>query len=182
MLIARHYKQNNIAEYLLYMWQVEDIIRSHNFDLQAIDGFIVQKHDLDEDTKGEMKMWYQNLIDQMMQQGISEKGHLKELNALVDELQNLHGLMLSKVQDQKYLEVYTHAKPNIDSLKKRSEADVQSEIALCFNGLYGQLMLKLSNQHISAETSAAMETISKLVAYLAAYYKKWKANEIPELG
>ena len=28
MIIARQKKQENIAEYLLYMWQIEDIIRA----------------------------------------------------------------------------------------------------------------------------------------------------------
>ena len=36
MLIARQKKQENIAEYLLYMWQVEDIIRACGGDIDLI--------------------------------------------------------------------------------------------------------------------------------------------------
>ena len=33
MIIARRKRKENIAEYLLYMWQVEDLIRANNFDM-----------------------------------------------------------------------------------------------------------------------------------------------------
>ena len=32
MIIARQKRKENIAEYLLYMWQVEDLIRANKFD------------------------------------------------------------------------------------------------------------------------------------------------------
>ena len=33
MIISEELKQNNIAEYILYMWQTEDMIRSFDFDI-----------------------------------------------------------------------------------------------------------------------------------------------------
>ena len=36
MLIARQKKQENIAEYLLYMWQLEDILRSYELDIDKV--------------------------------------------------------------------------------------------------------------------------------------------------
>ena len=36
MIIARRKRKENIAEYLLYMWQVEDLIRANNFDMDSI--------------------------------------------------------------------------------------------------------------------------------------------------
>ena len=36
MLVAEKLRQENIAEYLLYMWQVEDLIRTCKFDLDTI--------------------------------------------------------------------------------------------------------------------------------------------------
>ena len=35
MIIARRKRKENIAEYLLYMWQVEDLIRANNFDMDS---------------------------------------------------------------------------------------------------------------------------------------------------
>ena len=36
MLIAQQKLKENIAEYILYMYQIEDVIRAYNFDLERI--------------------------------------------------------------------------------------------------------------------------------------------------
>ena len=46
------------------------------------------------------------------------------------------------------------------------------DVELALNGLYGQLMLKLQKREIHPETVAAMESFSKMIAYLAARYKQ----------
>lgn len=37
MLTASRLKKTNICEYLLYMWQVEDMIRALKFDMDTIE-------------------------------------------------------------------------------------------------------------------------------------------------
>ena len=36
MLVAQQKQKENIAEYIIYMYQIEDIIRAYNFDVEAI--------------------------------------------------------------------------------------------------------------------------------------------------
>ena len=36
MLVAQKKQQENIAEYVLYLFQIEDIVRSLNFDIEQI--------------------------------------------------------------------------------------------------------------------------------------------------
>ena len=36
MFIAQKLKQTNIAEYLIYMWQIEDIIRAAGCDIDLL--------------------------------------------------------------------------------------------------------------------------------------------------
>ena len=36
MFVSKHLKQNNIAEYLIYMWQVEDLIRANGCDMESM--------------------------------------------------------------------------------------------------------------------------------------------------
>ena len=43
MYIASQKRQQNIAEYLLYMWQVEDIIRAYHFDIDLIKENIIDR-------------------------------------------------------------------------------------------------------------------------------------------
>ena len=41
MIIASQKKKENIAEYLLYMWQIEDIIRAYGLDIDQIQKHII---------------------------------------------------------------------------------------------------------------------------------------------
>ena len=38
MKIAQQLKEKNIAEYLIYMWQIEDLIRANDCDVDRIEG------------------------------------------------------------------------------------------------------------------------------------------------
>ena len=51
MFIARQLKNSNIAEYLLYMWQVEDLIRANRLDMEKIEASIIQPYQIDEVIK-----------------------------------------------------------------------------------------------------------------------------------
>ena len=51
MIIASQKKKENIAEYLLYMWQIEDIIRAYGLDIDQIQKHIIDSYDLPEEQK-----------------------------------------------------------------------------------------------------------------------------------
>ena len=77
MVIADKLRKENIAEFLLYMWQVEDIIRAYDCSLSLIkDDYISRFHIEELETYEEMVDWYGNLIRMMNQEGKREKGHL----------------------------------------------------------------------------------------------------------
>ena len=120
MLIAQHKKQTNIAEYILYMWQIEDIIRYNNFDLTQINDTIISKFEVPKETQYDIKLWYQNLIEQMLKEGKSEKGHLSFLVKQLDELNNLHNSLLTTIQDVDYQASYIAAKENIRNFMVKS--------------------------------------------------------------
>lgn len=44
MITASIKKRENIAEYLLYMWQIEDLIRANNLDIDKIQSTIIDKY------------------------------------------------------------------------------------------------------------------------------------------
>ena len=41
--IARQLKEKNIAEYLIYMWQEEDLIRANHGELEEIEANVIGK-------------------------------------------------------------------------------------------------------------------------------------------
>ena len=77
MFIAQELRKSNIAEYLLYMWQVENIIRAFDCSLSRIRKEYIERFDYDEEQKEELTDWYGNLIRMMNQEGCREQGHLQ---------------------------------------------------------------------------------------------------------
>ena len=142
MLIAQEKKKTNIAEYILYMWQIEDIIRSHDFDLIQITDTVISRFNTEKEIQYDMKLWYQNLIEAMMKEGISDKGHLKATMRYVEELNNLHNSLLTTMQDVQYQEAYLAAKDNINNFMIKSGGESRNEVHACLLGLYGFLLLK----------------------------------------
>ena len=50
MIIAKEKRKTNLAEYVLYMWQVEDLIRSFCFDIEKIGTEYIARFQVDEAT------------------------------------------------------------------------------------------------------------------------------------
>ena len=65
MIIAQQKRKENIAEYLLYMWQIEDIIRANKLDIDLIEQNLISQYKIDEDKRKEVKDWYESLIKMM---------------------------------------------------------------------------------------------------------------------
>jgi hypothetical protein len=178
MLIAQEKEKSNIAEYILYMWQIEDIIRSNNFDLIQINDSVIKKFEAPIEVQYEMKLWYQNLIEQMMKEGIADKGHLSNTNTYIEELNNLHNSLLTTIQDAEYQSNYLKARDNISNFIIKSGGEAKNEIHACFIGLYGYFLLKLKQAEISEATKDAMNSFSMLLATLVNRYTKLKKGEL----
>ncbi len=74
MYIASQKRKENIAEYLLYMWQIEDLIRANGLDLDKIKSNVIDKYQLSEPQIKEMTEWYESLIDMMRRENVQQKG------------------------------------------------------------------------------------------------------------
>ena len=77
MYIASQKRKENIAEYLLYMWQIEDLIRANGLDIDRIKDGIIDRTALDEGQKKELTEWYESLIDLMRIEEVEKSGHLQ---------------------------------------------------------------------------------------------------------
>ncbi len=178
MLIAKKTKATNIAEYVLYMFQIEDIIRANNLDLDTIYNSILKPQIKDEDLLNQYKNWYAGLIKTMNAEGIQKKGHLSELNEILMEVLLLHNTLVNIIKDQKYLDIFEKALPSLKDFQAKSNASAINIIEVGFNALYSKIILKLKKQTISPATEEAFNHISVLYAHLAAYYIKMKKGEL----
>ena len=62
MFVAQELRKKNIAEYLLYMWQIEDTIRAFDCSLRRIRDEYVSRFDYTEEQKEEEIDWFGNLV------------------------------------------------------------------------------------------------------------------------
>ena len=171
MLVAKKLKEDNIAEYLLYMWQIEDLIRANNLDIDKIEESIIGKYDQPEEVKKDIKEWYENLIEMMRREDITEKGHLIINKNIISDLTDLHSRLIKSAEEVEYSETYYKTLPFIVELRAKSPDKNIPELETCFSALYGFLLMRLQQKEISGETQAAIAQISSLIRVLAQMYK-----------
>ena len=163
----------------MYMWQIEDIIRAYQLDIDKIQEGIIDKYqNLSEEQRKEMREWYESLIDMMRREGVEKSGHLQlNKNVLID-LNNLHRRLLKNPKFAQYAAEYYKTLPFIVEIRAKAGENKKDELESCFDALYGILMLRLSGKEVSEETANAAKQISRFLAMLANYYKKDYNNEL----
>jgi Domain of unknown function (DUF4924) len=178
MLIAKRTKETNIAEHVIYMFQIEDIIRANNLDLDTIITTLIEPQIADEKLVKEYKNWYANLIKTMRTEGIEKKGHSSDINEILMELLLLHNTLLNVINDKKYLAVFEKALPALKDFQSKSQSSDVNLIEVGFNALYSKLILKLKGQAFTPATETAFKEISEMLGFLAIYYKKMRNGEL----
>ncbi|MCQ2257494.1 MAG: DUF4924 family protein [Bacteroidaceae bacterium] len=179
MYISQQLKNQSISEYLLYMWQVEDIIRAYNLDADRISAEYIPLFKLDAEKAKELAGWYESQIEMMREEDVTEKGHLQINNNIIILLNDLHSQLLKSSKHPFYSAAYYKALPFIVELRaKKGESQEKGEIENCFDALYGVMLLRMQKKEISTETAAAIEHIAKFIAMLSEYYKKDKTGEL----
>lgn len=178
MYISQQLKQKNIAEYLLYMWQIEDLIRANGFDMERIRKTVIDPYPLSDEQKMEMARWYEDLIQMMHDEGVMEKGHLQINRNIIIWLTDLHLRLLRSPKFPYYSAAYYKALPFIVELRAKGADKEEPELETCFEAMYGVLLLKLQKKEVSEATRKAIKTIGDLLAMLAGYYIKEKKGEL----
>ena len=176
MLIAREKRKSNVAEYILYMWQVEDMLRAMQMDIELVNRNVVSQFGGDDAARKEISDWYDNLIEMMKKEEVVKSGHVQVVKNMVNELTELHYHLLHNVQDMKYKQLFMMAANNLLDYRRNLPEEV-SDVELALHALYGHLMLRLQKKEINSQTTMAMETFSRMLAYLALRYKEVEENE-----
>lgn len=177
MFISQQLRKKSIAEYLLYMWQVEDIIRAYDCSLARIRREYISRFDYTDEQKEEMTDWYGNLVRMMNTEGCREKGHLQINKIIIQQLSELSAELLASTKFPFYNSEYYKVLPFIVELRKRGNAE-DNEIETCFNALYGVMMLRLQKKAVSPDTEHAIKEITTFIGMLSDYYIKDKKGEL----
>ncbi len=178
MFIAQELRKTNIAEYLLYMWQVEDTIRAFDCSLSRIRREYIDRFDYTDEQKEEEADWFGNLIRMMNSEGCRQRGHLQINKVTLQTLEELHGQLLASPKYPFYNAEYYKVLPYIVELRNRGANKEEHEIETCFNSLYGVMMLRLQKKEVTTNTQHAVKEISTLIGMLNDYYLKDKQEPL----
>ena len=180
MIIALQKKKENIAEYLLYMWQVEDLLRACDLDEDRIDQLLVSRFNdiVPPEQIPAIRQWYLELRDMMRSEGKRQSGHLQINVNVIADMTELHLRLLKEGQDAIYTSCFYSTLPYIVELRGREGENKLGELETCFTALYGLMILNMQKREISEQTKVAMQQISKFIALLADKYKAWKNGEL----
>ena len=144
-------KKNNIAEYILYLWQIEDYLRA--FPQQA-----------------EANQELQDLSNMMHQENILEYGHLQLANNALAELEDLHNDLLD--QEATYRAAMIRLTPALNLLKAKTDRPTMSDVEACLILLYQIMLLNLKKSPISSETQQVQQQATQVLQYLSKTYKE----------
>jgi hypothetical protein len=169
---------HNVAEYVLFMWQTEDLARACGLDTDAVMEIIRAGNGLPPEKEEQLRQWYDGIIKKMKAEQIEKSGHLSEVTELQMELFYLHTTLLTVLNDQKYIEMIAIAKPAIDEYRSRSDVAHGNDIDICLHALYMKILLKLRGVAISQATEDAMQAFTKIMAYLSQKYKLMKEGKM----
>ena len=179
MFISKQLKQKNIAEYLIYMWQAEDLIRANGCDLKRVKQCVVNRYtSLSDEQNDELSQWYEDLIEMMRREEVMQQGHLQINKNIIVWLTDLHLQLLASSKFPYYNAAYYKALPFIVELRAKGADKDKPELETCFDALYGILLLRLQKKEIGEETTKAQEAITTLLSMLSTYYIQDKKGEL----
>ncbi|MBR1733692.1 MAG: DUF4924 family protein [Alloprevotella sp.] len=179
MIIADRLRTTNRAEYILYMWQVEDILRAYRLDMDEVREHYLPKFQVAPEERAKMEEWYGNLCRMMSEEGLKDGGHLQINKNALASLEELHRRLLASEKFPYYREMYYKVLPYIVELRAKNaspsgaqDASGTSEIETCFIARYGVLLLCMQGKAVTEQTLKATRDISTLLGQLSDYYLK----------
>ena len=142
-------KKENIAEYILYLWQMEDYLRAFPQNAEATQ----ELHELNE---------------MMHREGIMDGGHLALANNALSELIDLHTTLLN--EDAMYRAAILRLQPSLNLLKAKTDRPTMSDIEACLLLLYQIMLLRLQKREITPETADVQKRATQVLQFLSKTY------------
>lgn len=179
MDIAKAKRRENIAEYILYLWQLEDLLRALQFSPEAVySQLIAPRKDLAEGEKPVFLMWYMDLANLLREEGKEEKGHLEHTLHLIRDLHDLHLQLLKLPVGEHYRRTYAKLEGHLPYLRTVMGNPGMNDTELCFRALYAVMLYRIKGEGGKSAVADTIEYISPVIAELADMYGKIERGEI----
>lgn len=176
MLTAQQKRKENIVEYILYLYQIEDLIRAFQLNIANIEKQLVNQYQVDDKTRLEIVNWYNNLVAMMQKESIQEKGHFQFLTNLINDLNEFHLKLMEVGINNEYSTEFRSISGLITELNLKGNS-VKNDIQISLDAIYGFLLLKIQQKEITAETTDAIQRLSSWISLLAKLYKDFESGD-----
>ena len=175
--VADKKKAQNIPEYIIYMYQMEDLLRVYHFNQDDIRLYVISHYPISDSEKTETAIWFSDLAHEMKNAKVEESGHLPKTQELVDHFASIHWNLLKT--DRDYFELYQRAKPHLIQLfLEAGENAPKHEIQIALNAIYGQLLARLRSREVPAEILEANDSFGDILSYLNwVYFNQQESKE-----
>ncbi len=177
MIIARELRSKNIAEYMIYMFQLEDLVRAFNADIEKIFEAHIRHFKLKGKELEECKHWYSTLCQMMQEENIMKQGHLQFLKHKMAELESFHFQLLNASEENEYISVFNHGINDLNIYRQKTGLTVNGDVEPALTALYTLLLMRMKKMEISEDTSDSMDRISKWMALLAQRYYEFETGK-----
>lgn len=179
MQTAQVKRKENIAEYILYLWQLEDLLRALQFSPEAIYSQLVAPREADETEKQAIFLWYMELANLLRKEGKEQAGHLEHTLHLIADMQNMHLQLMKLPTGENYRALYARLEPELPRLRELVKDSSVSDVELCFRALYAVMLFRIKGDKKHEQTiNDVLEVVSPVVAELARTYHLAETGQI----
>ena len=155
-------KQDNIAEYILWIWQLEDYLR-------AFPNVATDKENPSHDIR-----FLTELGEMMHREGVTQKGHVQLARNAMAELEELHQRLLN--EDASYRAAMIRLTPALNIFKSKTDNPLMSDIEAGLTLLYQVMLLRLQQKEITPATAEAQTQVTQQLQFLSRIYRSEKAG------
>lgn len=179
---AQKLRHSNIAEYILYIWQLEDLMRALQFSPQAIfSQFVAPRTQLSPQDQVTLLEWYAQIGELLQKEQKEQKGHIDHTLHLISDLHNLHLQLMKLPVGARYRTLYAPLCEVLPDLRAIMTTEGSAEIndtEICFRALYAAMLYRIKGDGAKNAVTDTIEYISPVIAELAQMFRKVEAGEI----
>lgn len=172
---AEEKRHQHIVEYILYVWQMEDLVRAVGMDLGALRSHLSTAYTGDR-LEAEL-VWFGELIRSLKSENKTSSGHISALDEVMIELTYLHQTLLEVLKDEEYREAVEKARPHLKAMAERG-AEQRTEVEAMLVALYGWLVLRMGGKTVSPETEESLAVIRDWANLFGGRYIRMRAGEL----
>lgn len=169
MLLADKKKESNIAEYIIYMYQAEQLIRNFAFDIDKIKVHVfgnIADEKMSTEEKDKNLAWYNSVLKEMQKEGLEKEGHLSYVQDEVEKLSALSIELLGTNTD--YQTIFNAARPAIRENLQASQGLITNPIQVCLNGVFGLLLARMNGKEIPEAIQQQLAHFGNVLSFLSA--------------